>query len=275
MRRLTLAVGGAAAALVALTACGTSGTAGSAAPAAPVAPKVQTMGELAQLVSTRTTATHSAHIRITATTSAGTVSGTGQAYFAGTASKIAMDISSPVGDMQMVLLGPTMYMKLPQSLVHTAKPWFSIDANGTDPISKALSALTSQEQQNADPSQVIQQIQGAGTITGTSKEQVDGQQATHYSITVDTAKLLASKALSPQLRQTLTSSGVKLPAHMDYQVWVNSDNLPVQLKVTETVTAPQLSTPQTVAMTMNYTDWGQPVSITAPAADQVGPMPGK
>jgi hypothetical protein len=275
MRRLTFAVGGAAAALVALTACGTSGTAGSAAPAAPAAPKIDTMSALVQLVSAKTATTHTAHVRFTATTSAGAITGTGQIDFAGTASKIQMDLDTPVGDMDMVLVGSTVYMKLPQGIMHTAKPWITAAPGGTDPISKALSALTSEEQQNLNPAAAIAQIKGAGTITSTSKEQLDGLPTTQYTIRVDTAKLLASKAISPQLRQTLTASGVKMPAHMDYQLWVNSDNLPVQFKVAETITTTQSATPQTIDITTNYTEWGQPVTITAPAADQVGPLPGK
>jgi hypothetical protein len=31
---------------------------------------------------------------------------------------------------------------------------------------------------------------------------------------------------------------------------------------------------QQVALTANYTNWGQPVSITAPPADQVGSLDG-
>jgi hypothetical protein len=272
MRRLTFAIGGSAAALLALTACGTTGTAGSAA-SAPSAPKVETMADLAHLVSSRTAAEHAAHITFTTGTSAGTFTGTGQVQYAGAATKLQVDVNSPIGDVDMILLGSTAYMKLPQSLVHTAKPWVRIDADGTDAISKALSAITSQEQQTADPSRAITQIGSAGTITSTGKDQVDGQPATHYVISVNTAKLMASSTVSPQMRQLLGSTGVKLPAHLSYEVWINGDNLPVRLDFTETVSTSKSAAPQKVTMTMRYTDWGAPVSITAPAANQVGPLP--
>jgi hypothetical protein len=272
MRRLSLAVIGSAVAVVALAACG---TAGNAAPATPSAPKVQTISDLAHLVSSRTAKAQTAHIDFTTGTSAGSFTGTGQVEFAGAATKMRMDLNSPLGDIGMTLLGSTAYLKLPQNVAHTAKPWVRIDANGTDPISKALSAIIDQERQTADPSKAIEQIGSAGTITSTSKDQVDGAPATHYVISVDTAKLMASTSITPAMRQLFGGSGVKLPAHVDYELWVDRNSLPVRLAFTETVTAPKSTTPQKVSMNMEYTDWGQPVTINAPAADQVGPMPGR
>jgi hypothetical protein len=171
-----------------------------------------------------------------------------------------------------------MYIKLPASLMgqlgqSSAKPWLKFDANGTDTVSKELSAITSQEQQNLDPTKTLQMIAPFGTISGKRQDTVAGAPATEYTISVDTKKLMQSNLVTPQMRDMLGSTGVQLPAHLNYQLWLNSADLPVKLVVVEPVTAS--GTTQTVTVSMTYTDWGKSVDIQAPSADQVGSLPGK
>jgi hypothetical protein len=266
MRTASLTVCGIAVAVATLAACGTTTTAGAAKPA------VTTVGDLAHLVSSRTSTAHTAHVTVDTKTSGIDVTGTGQLDLDGTASKLALTMSMPeISNLDMILTGGTMYMKIPQNLVKTAKPWVRFDSAGTDPVSKSLAAMTSQEQQSVDPTKMLSQIAPYGTITKSAKVTVDGQPATRYTISVDTAKLMASKTITPQTRQLLDSSGAKLPAHVDYDLSLNSANLPVRLSFSEKVTIKGKSTQ--IATTMTYSDWGQPVSIQVPAADQVGPLP--
>lgn len=123
----------------------------------------------------------------------------------------------------------------------------------------------------ADPSTQLQQIASVGTIDKVTPGQVNGQPATEYLITVDTQKLLASKALAPQLRQYISGSGAKLPPTIKCDTWINSDNLPVKLDINEVISIQGRTIPVTVDMT--YTDWGAPVTITVPSPDEVGPLP--
>jgi hypothetical protein len=254
MRTASLTICGIAVALAALTACGTTTTAGAAKPA------VTTVGDLAHLVSSRATTAHTAHVTFDTKTAGLDVTGTGQ-----------LDLDGTASNLNMILAGGAMYMKIPQNLVKTAKPWVRFDSTGTDPVSKSLAAMTSQEQQSVDPTKMLSQIAPYGTITRSAKVTVDGRPATQYTISVDTAKLMASRTITPQTRQVLDSSGAKLPAHVDYDLSLNSANLPVRLSFSENVTAKGKSTQ--IATTMTYSDWGQPVSIQVPAADQVGPPP--
>jgi hypothetical protein len=264
MRRLSFVVCGIAAGAVALAGCATTTTQGVAAPAA----TVKTVADLAHLMSSKTAAAHTAHVKLDVEAAGKDIAVTGQVEFAGAASKLQMNMTIPdVGAMDMELIGSTMYMKLPAGLVPTEKPWVKFDPNGTDPVSKALSGLISQEQQNLDPTKMLSELAPVATITKSGKDTVDGQPATRYAISVDTQKLLKSPLVAPQLRQTFSASGAKLPAHMNYVMWLNSTNLPVKFTLNETVSGQQ------IAVTANYTDWGQPVSITAPPADQVGPLP--
>lgn len=270
MRRMTYVVCGIAAGLAALTACGTTATNGSGTTTAPAQQQVHTIADLAHVMSAKTATVHTAHMTFVAATPQGSVIGNGQIDIDGAASKVQMSMTIPsMGAMNVELLGSTMYLQLPQSLIKTSKPWVQINPNGTDPISKALSGVVSQEQQDTDPTKAISQLVGAGTITKVTPTTVDGQPATDYAITVDTQKLMNSSLVSPQLKQELTQMGVNLPKTLNYQMWLNSQNLPVKLIVQETVEGQQ------VDVTVTYTDWGAPITINPPPADQIGSLPGQ
>jgi len=272
MRRIALGALGVVAGVAVLTACGSSNVPGQATGQAPaVQPKSVT--DLAHLVSLQTSTKHTVHIQFDAKSSAGSFTGTGQADLAGAASKMALTMQSPIGELDMVLTGSALYLKAPAAL-HSAKPWVKVDANGTDEASKAVAALVSQEQQTADPSQALQQIASAGKIDQATPDQVNGQPATRYVITVNTQKLLNSNFISPQMRQLLESAQnvSKLPPSLTYDVWISSDNLPAKMDLTEDLTV--RGNAVHVSVDMTYSDWGAPVSITAPPADQVGPLPG-
>lgn len=266
MRRLSLTVVGIAAGLIALTACGStiSGVA---------EPSVTTATSLAALVQDRTSATNTATYHLDMSVAGVDVSGDGQIQLAGANSKMQMNMTTPVGAIQAVIVGGTMYMKLPQGLVQTPKPWVKFDANGTDPVSKELSALTSQEQQNLDPTKMLSMIAPFATITGARPDTVAGAPATEYMISVDTAKMLHSSIVTPQMRSLLNNSNVQLPAKLNYELWFNSADLPVKLVLVEPVSVTG-SGAQTVTVTMTYANWGQPLNIQAPPADQVGSLTG-
>lgn len=262
MRRFTLGVCGAAAALAVLTACGGTTTKGVAEPA------VHTVSDLAKLMVKQTQHTHTAHFRLDLAAGHEQVKTTGQVDFAGTDTKMSMHGGvSGVGTLDMVVIGDTAYLKLPEQMAATGKPWVKFDSSGTDPVSRALSGLLSEEKQNVDPSQSLSQLVGSATITRRSQDTVNGQPATRYDISVDTQKMLHSKLVTPQLRQLLATSGASLPPHFTEVMWLNSDNLPVKFTLTEKVAGQQ------VHVTATYTDWGGPVDITAPPADQIGPLP--
>lgn len=269
MRRLTFVLFGCVAGLTALTACGTSTTNGTAAPQAhQQQQQVHTVADLSTLMTSSTASVHTAHMKFDAATSQGDITGAGQIDIDGTNSKLQMNVTIPsFGAMNMELVGGTMYMELPKGLVQTPKPWIKFDPNGTDPVSKALAGVVSQEQQSTNPVQAISELTDSGTITSKSPDTIDGAPATRYVIQVSTQKLLNSKAITPQMKQELSTVAGSLPPTMTYTMWLNSQNLPVQLTTSETIAN------QPIKVTVTYSDWGQPVNITPPPANEVGPPP--
>lgn len=108
---------------------------------------------------------------------------------------------------------------------------------------------------------------GSPNVKHLGSGQVDGVRAEHYkgSLTVEEglkgAKVV--NALKPEDREKLLAnvkkSGIK---GYDYDVWVNSDDLPVRMTV-------DVKTPLgTVSTSASYSDYGTTTAIKAPPASE-------
>ena len=283
MRSRTLLVAGIGAALITLAGCGGTSINGSAAPqgggGAPAATsKIASVADLGALVQHNASGKNSAHIQLNMTVpGAGAITAVGDMKFAGAQSAEQMTMTlSGVGDLQMVMIGKTIYMKIPSGLAGaaggsapSAKPWTKIDLNGSDALSKALGSTANLAGQT-DPSQLINQIAQAGTITSVNAETLDGVATKHYAITVDMRKMLATIGtnMDPAEQQAMSALGV---TSIPFDIWVNSDNLPVKITTKIAVSGITASGGASeVDMTVTYSNWGESVNIQAPPADQVG-----
>jgi hypothetical protein len=257
----------------ALSACTTTQAgepvSGAAAPAVSGASSVFTdTNGLAGALKTQSATKKTAHFTFSVSTPQGDMSGQGEMRMG---TDFAMNITMTVpgaGDITMIVLPDGAYMKLPQSLGgQPGKPWIKISTDGSDGLSKSYGAIIRSIQDNSDITKSIEKLQGAGSITKSAKEQLDGATVTHYWITVDLAKSLAAQT-DPTVKdatQKLIDSGVKMSS---FEIWVNKDNLPV--KFVAQMPAPAGGTP---SFTETFSDWGKAVNITAPPADQIMQMP--
>jgi hypothetical protein len=182
----------------------------------------------------------------------------------------AMQMTMDMGamKMEMVLVDQVLYMKLPAGMAGgaaSAKPWVKISKDGDDPLSKQMGATLDSIDDSFDVGKQMEQLKTAGTITKQEKATLDGEQTTHYWITLDMAKMAASgDATVKKAAEEAAAGGLKT---MDMELWANSDNLPVQITTKMAVAG------QSVSMKMNYKDWGKPVTINKPADELVGEMP--
>jgi hypothetical protein len=194
------------------------------------------------------------------------------AYRMGDNPAMKMQMDSPTGSIEMVLVDRTLYMKMPAELAGKAgsdgKPWIKISADGTDPMSKAMAPLFDQMEETVDVTKSLEKIKEAGTITSSGEETLDGEKVTRYAITVDVAKL-AEIQQDPTLKQAAEAQIKAGITKIDQELWLNSDNLPV--KVTTQIPMPGAGNG---TATILFKDWGQPVDISAPPADQVTTPPG-
>jgi hypothetical protein len=243
--------------LAALSACSTQ-TAGSPAPAPAGGAPAATVTDAVQLVAlARSSTTKSRTVKIDATMDAGGqhVTMTGQGAFGGDASKMAMQLGTAVGSVEMRLVDKAIYVKPPASAqghLGTDKPWIKLGGSN-DGLSQLIDGGLDQLANQNDPSTFLNEISQGGKVTRTEKTTLDGQSVTHYTIAVDTAKAKAD--LPPQL------AGAVSPMTVD--LWLNGQNLPLQ------VTA---AAGDTYSAKIHYTDWGGQVDVQAPPADQVADL---
>ncbi|HEX4724454.1 MAG TPA: hypothetical protein VH333_18185 [Pseudonocardiaceae bacterium] len=293
MRSKTLLVAGLGAALIALAGCGGGTVTGSATPQGGAGAqqqggaqpgggqKITTVGDLGALVQHNASNKNSAHMTMSMDIGGmGAINASGDIRFDGTQSAEQMTMTLPgMGDMQMIVIGTTTYMKIPSGLAGVAggsgdgKPWMKLDVGGDDALSKSLGSTAGLADQT-DPTQLINNIAKAGTITHVTQDEVDGAPATHYTITVDVQKMLATMGGSADdaQKQAMSALGLKT---MPFDIWVNGDNLPVKITTDLAFANPASSgAPSQVNMTVNYTKWGESVNIAPPPADQVGTMGG-
>ncbi|HEX3589583.1 MAG TPA: hypothetical protein VHV74_08115 [Pseudonocardiaceae bacterium] len=278
-----LLVAGVGVAAIALAGCSPTSISGSAAPQGATGHSGQgqqqettaaSVSELGAQVQHTTTVHNTVHMDMTMTVpEAGSISATGDMKFGSSvAEQMTMNLPS-VGSMRMVLVDGTIYLKLPSSLTQelgSDKPWAKISLNGDDPLSQSLGSTTDLAGQ-ADPSQLLKQIASAGTITKVSHETLNGQPVTHYAITVDVAKMAQTMTGNAQEKQALSQLGIST---MPFDIWVDSNNLPMKIVTKVAYDNPVSGGSEAVSIQVNYSNWGQPVTISAPPSSEVGELGG-
>jgi len=167
--------------------------------------------------------------------------------------KVAMDetVTMPGAMPEMTLraVDGLVYMNLGRL---SKNKWIKVDpADTSSPLASQFSGLLD----GADPTQQLEALQGAVTSLEKSgqPETIDGVQAQKYVVTVDTAKV------GEAFKSRLGAAGAALPQTITYTYWVGSDDL--VRKVETDVSG--------VKMDMTFSDWGEPVTVTAPPASDI------
>jgi hypothetical protein len=279
MRRTALAAGGLAL-ILALSACSGS-TDGTAFPAGAAGKSGSSslFSDSLQLVAAAKAGTEKSKsskfsMEMNVAGMAVKASGQGRYDAADPAMSMSMDLLGQ--QMEMRLIGKTMYMKMPESMrasTGSTKPWTKVSLDDSTAAGKALSENYSQLAEQNDPTKMLEQIQKAGTMKKSEATTLNGEPANHYTFDIDLAKLADQlpAGLPADAKAELEGKDVRFP--MD--LWVNSDQLPMQIVMDMTALGSALGGAQggqmgDMKMTMKYTDWGLPVDIAAPPADQVG-----
>lgn len=271
-------------AAVALTACGQgsgdkqSDQGGDQNSAAAPAKDIST---LVRNVSSEVKSKQSAKLKMKITAAGQDVNGSGAFKVDG--NDVASDLkvsgtSAAGGADEVIVVDGVTYLKNPDKSA-SGKPWAKLDPKGNNPLAKLIQKLSQPSQQYADPTKMFGQLSAGGTLTKTSKEELNGQQTTHYSVKVDTNKIAASQQ-DPQLKQLMKLVARSGVTNYPIDMWVNNDYLPVQVKTVipqpdlSDVTGQKAKAPKIgpTTVVINYSDWGKPVDIKAPPADQVSEL---
>jgi hypothetical protein len=179
--------------------------------------------------------------------------------------------------MQMVISGGTIYMKLPAALaakVPGGKPWISID---TAQMGKALNmpgygSILNSSSSVFDPGQYLDYLKAAsdGSIQTVGQETIDGVQTTHYRAQVDFSKLpdavpAAERPVMRQLIQALQAHHTKVGS-FPVDVWIDGSNLVRKIAMTLDMTVNGQTL--TEAITLDISDYGTQPAPTVPSPGQ-------
>ncbi|WP_337824180.1 hypothetical protein [Amycolatopsis sp. A1MSW2902] len=206
----------------------------------------------------------------------------GSMRFDGENSAMAMTMDSPQGPTEMRYVDKTLYMKVPASQSKqfgSDKPWLKISPDATDPMSQSFSKMMSQSTQQSDPTQILDQVSKTGRIVSADQVDLNGEKVNHYKVELDVSKSMETYAkgmpeeVKTQMKKMLEGKSIQIPA----EIWIDKDQLPVQITMDQTEMMKQLGastgSPAAAAaggkIDVKYSDWGKPVDVTAPPADQV------
>jgi hypothetical protein len=228
-----------------LAACGGSGSSSSTVTLTPAAYVMQAAAKSAQATSE--------HVDLKAATAvqgeAVTITGAGDFDNAKHEGQMTVHANLQGIDVQIeeVISDTALYMKSPllQAAVPKGKTWLKIDlqkiakSQGID-----FSSLFGQ-----DPAQSFSQLQASGQVTKVGDETIGGVDTAHYRGHIDASKL------PPALAKLKATYG-------PYDVWIDQDGYVRRMRMSYGVQK------QTVAMTMNFSDFGKDVTVTIPAASE-------
>ena len=163
------------------------------------------------------------------------------------------DLSADSLDMDVSLAGQQLGYRLVDGQYYLAQPpkWVKVDEDSTNPLVKTtidqVQILSMRRQLDA----FVAGVEKAGN-KGT--EDVGGVSTTHYTATVDTATSMRELGMKP-------SPGA--PETVIYDVWLDEDDLIRRMEFTlNGATARLLAS-----------EWGEPVSITAPSGSELAKTP--
>ncbi|WP_146929878.1 hypothetical protein [Cellulomonas xylanilytica] len=182
----------------------------------------------------------------------------GQARVTEAGSELTMTTSSP--DMptpvEIRLVGGQMYVNMGEL---TGGLFWQIDAADTsNPIAAAMAQSTAQSSAADSLAALVPAL--VSVEKSGAEEQLDGVTTQPYDVVVDTSKLAGQAA---EQFASAAESGVEIPAQITYRYWIGTDQLPRKL------TLDMLGS----HIEMSFSNWGGPVTIEAPPADQVTAAP--
>jgi hypothetical protein len=176
--------------------------------------------------------------------------------------------------------GLVMYMKFPAQIASKLgnKPWVKMDVGALMKdagLDVNLGSLT--QGQSNDPTQGLSMVRGADSVMPVGVEDVRGTPTTHYRVTVNIDKAIA-EAPADQ-RSTLTQlASLYTVRTFPIDVWIDSsgrldryqqsiDPSTIHLPAGTPASANPFTTP--ITMTYELYDFGAPVDVSIPPADQV------
>ncbi|MFC4057698.1 LppX_LprAFG lipoprotein [Planomonospora corallina] len=170
------------------------------------------------------------------------------------------------GGARVILLGDTVYAKSEALTRFTggSKPWTRASAADLEAGDRAeVDELLSRVQQFDLPG-TVKLLTASKDVKAVGTETVGGVETVHYSGTFPVAE--AVQALAPEEREQLQEEFSRAKS-VKFDLWADAQSLPRK------VTLSGSEEGATFTMAVHFADFNEPVTITAPPADQVGDLP--
>lgn len=164
---------------------------------------------------------------------------------------LTMDLGQAgLGTMEMRLVGGKVYMNIPG--VTPVGKFFEISGQGA-----GMGDLVDEFSNMTPDASIELMAQALERMVLVGEEKIGSEDTQRYRLTVNTAD---SQAL---LGQTETQGLPALPETIDYDMWVTQDDLIRRISMDI----------EGVGVQLDYTDWGKPVDIKAPAPRDIVQAP--
>lgn len=267
--------GGSAAGASGTTGPSTTTTAtGSAAPSQVVANAYQATIDTGSAKTTMTT-------QVGIGTTSLPVTASGDLDFAHRAADLTEQLPGGQATAETRFVGGLLYEHIPNATIQQlagGKPWISLDltkmsGQGQGSLQQLMTDTP------ADPTTMLGYLRGAGAqVTTVGQDTVDGAQTTHYQVVIDLDK--AAQGQDDKSQQAIHTLEQQLGSHtLPAQVWIDGQNLLRKVTMQESLTgtpsvtpAAAAGTPVSFSFTAQLSDFGVPVTVTAPPADQTADL---
>ncbi|WP_460302187.1 LppX_LprAFG lipoprotein [Actinocorallia aurea] len=235
----------------------TAGAPSAAAPAAPAGAAEAV--EAVQKVAARTAGVESFVMDLTVVSEGTTVKGVGHIRTKPTAA-VSLEMNAGAeGSISMVVVDGVMYMNMGGEEIVPGKTWMKVDLADAAAAAGADDALAPVNQTN--PNTLATLFAASTDVVRVGEESVEGVQTVRYKGTIDATALAAD----PATKEAATSFGAD--GVVSFEIWIDGDDL--MRKAVASITADGVP----AELTMLFRDFGEPVKVTAPPADQVASTP--
>lgn len=167
--------------------------------------------------------------------------------------------------MVEVLTSDALYFKVPGLQQATGKAWMKVSLSQLSGKTGVQFRQLLQDVSNGDPMKQTEMLAAAENIRSEGSQTVNGVPCTKYAGSYTAAQVKA--ALTPAERKALGPGLSKLSGTTHFTTWIDAQHHVRKLVTTQSVAG------QPVTQTIIITSINQPVSVQAPPASQVAPMP--
>lgn len=230
---------------------GTNERAGTSSPDEANGPAVLTERSFVKEVTAAQSAAGSAHLEATIKSTGAVLDVSGDVATLGDPDAVKMDVlvSFQGQEIRLLRVGEALYLKGGQ-FAPAGKEWLGIDlSDARNPMAQIFDAV--------NPGNFTAFLRGMTRFEDAGVETVDGVDTRHYTIAVDTAKMLASNPMF----QGQDASTLGLPDELSSEVYVDGENRPVQIEA---------DLGDTGGFEAHFSDYGSDVSVEAPDPSTVG-----